>query len=129
MIGERDLPTLDWNFIGTALVIATVGCLLIYSATYFNEPGLGTFKKQLLWMLIGIILMVIFIVVDYHVLFDIAPILYGIGIVLLIYLLVWGKVTANVKSWIHIGGFQFQPAQLLQFPLSNSLRWCLSCRY
>lgn len=110
----RTLPALDWNFIGTALVIATVGCVLIYSATYFNDPGLSIFKKQLFWMGIGLALMSLFIFVDYHVLFDIAPILYGVGIVLLIYLLVWGKVTANVKSWIHIGGFQFQPAEFMK---------------
>jgi rod shape determining protein RodA len=114
MIRERSLPTLDLNFIGTALVIAAVGCVLVYSATYFNDPGLGIFKKQLLWIGIGLVLMMIFIFVDYHVIFDIAPILYGIGIVLLIYLLVWGKVTANVKSWIHIGGFQFQPAEFMK---------------
>lgn len=114
MIRERSLPTLDLNFIGTALVIAAVGCMLVYSATYFNDPGLGLFKKQLLWIGIGLVLMMIFIFVDYHVIFDIAPILYGIGIVLLIYLLVWGKVTANVKSWIHIGGFQFQPAEFMK---------------
>ena len=114
MIRERSLPTLDLNFIGTALVIAAVGCMLVYSATYFNDPGLGIFKKQLLWIGIGLVLMMIFIFVDYHVIFDIAPILYGIGIVLLIYLLVWGRVTANVKSWIHIGVFQFQPAEFMK---------------
>jgi rod shape determining protein RodA len=52
--------------------------------------------------------------IDYHVLFDIAPIVYGIGIVLLLYLLLWGKLTANVKSWIHIGGFQFQPSEFMK---------------
>ena len=117
MIGDRKLPTLDWNFIGTALVICAVGCMLVYSATYAGDPSgapLSTFKKQILWVAIGIALMIIFMVIDYHVLFDVAPILYGIGIVLLIYLLVWGKVTANVKSWIHIGGFQFQPAEFMK---------------
>jgi rod shape determining protein RodA len=58
--------------------------------------------------------MAIFMVVDYHVLFDIAPILYGLGIVLLLYLMFWGKLTANVKSWIHIGGFQFQPSEFMK---------------
>ncbi len=55
--------------------------------------------------------MIAFMVIDYHVLFDIAPILYGIGIVLLLYLMVFGRLTANVRSWIHIGGFQFQPSE------------------
>jgi rod shape determining protein RodA len=110
----RSFTTLDLNFIGTALVIAAIGCMLVYSATYFSDPGLGIFKKQVLWIGIGLILMVLFIIVDYHVLFDIAPILYGTGIALLIYLLAWGKVTAHVKSWIHIGSFQFQPAEFMK---------------
>jgi rod shape determining protein RodA len=114
MFGERTTPRIDLNFLGTAIVLAMIGCLLVYSATFFNEPGLGTFKRQMLWVVIGLILVAIILTVDYHVLFDIAPILYGIGIVLLIYLLLWGQLTANVKSWIRIGGFQFQPSEFMK---------------
>ena len=111
---EREYATLDLNFLGTALLIATIGMLAIYSATYFNDPGLAILKKQVLWVAIGLTLMTIFLVVDYHVFFDIAPLLYGIGCVLLVYLLVFGKLTANVKSWIHIAGFQFQPSEFMK---------------
>jgi rod shape determining protein RodA len=117
MINRRLLPSLDFNFLGTALVIAAVGCMLIYSATVYTDPtGMpgNTFHKQLLWVGIGIALLAIFLFVDYHVFFDIAPILYGIGIVLLIYLLAWGKVTAHVRSWIRVGGFQFQPSEFMK---------------
>ena len=107
-------PNIDWNFLGTAVVLACIGCLLVYSATFYSEPSLATAKKQMLWVCIGILLMIAFMVVDYHVLFDIAPILYGIGIVLLLYLLVFGRLTANVKSWIHIAGFQFQPSEFMK---------------
>jgi len=114
MFRDRVTPTIDFNFLGTAVVLAVIGCLLVYSATFFNEPGLGTFKRQMMWVAIGLILAIIIMMVDYHVLFDIAPILYGIGIILLVYLLVWGKVTANVKSWVHIAGFQFQPSEFMK---------------
>jgi rod shape determining protein RodA len=107
-------PSIDWNFLGTAVVLALIGVLLVYSATYYGDPSLSTAKKQVLWVAIGLALMVAFMAVDYHVLFDIAPILYGIGIVLLIYLVVFGKLTANVKSWIHIGAFQFQPSEFMK---------------
>jgi len=112
----RDQPStnFDWNFFGTALVLAMIGCLLVYSATYYSEPDLHTFQRQILWVVIGLILCLAFLIVDYHVMFDIAPILYGIGIALLIYLLLWGKLTAHVKSWIHIGGFQFQPSEFMK---------------
>ena len=107
----RTLSTLDLNFLGTALVLAAIGCMLIYSATYFSDPGLGTLRKQITWMVIGIALMIVFFVVDYHVFFDVAPILYGIGLALLAYLVVFGRLTANMRGWIHIGGFQFQPSE------------------
>ncbi|HEX8619589.1 MAG TPA: rod shape-determining protein RodA [Thermoanaerobaculia bacterium] len=114
MFGDRTTPRVDLNFLGTAIVLAVIGCLLVYSATFFNEPGLGTFKRQMLWVGIGLALALVILTVDYHVLFDIAPILYGIGIILLIYLLLWGQLTANVKSWIRIGGFQFQPSEFMK---------------
>ena len=114
MIDRRLLPSLDFNFAGTALVISAIGCMLVYSATFFSDPSLAIFHKQLLWVSIAFLLMCVFTFVDYHVLFDVAPILYGIGIVLLLYLLVWGKVTAHVRSWIRFGGFQFQPSEFMK---------------
>jgi rod shape determining protein RodA len=111
---DRIKPNIDLNFLGTALVLAIVGCMLVYSATYYSDTGLGLMKRQILWVAIGIVLMIIFMVVDYHVIFDIAPILYGIGLVLLLYLVVFGKLTANVKSWIRFGGFQFQPSEFMK---------------
>ena len=96
-------------------MIAAIGVVLIYSATWFTDPGLGVVKRQLIWVAIGIGLMIAFMVVDYRVLFDVAPILYGIGLILLVYLLFWGQVTANVKSWIQLpGGFQFQPSEFMK---------------
>jgi rod shape determining protein RodA len=111
---DRTRPNVDLNFLGTAIVLAAIGCLLVYSATYYSDPSLSLAIRQILWVAIGLALMITFMVVDYHVLFDIAPILYGIGAVLLLYLVVFGKVTANVKSWIHIGAFQFQPSEFMK---------------
>jgi rod shape determining protein RodA len=110
---ERTLSRLDLNLLITALLISAVGCMLVYSAT-FNSPDAPLFKKQLLWSGIGLLLMVLFIWVDYHVLMEIAPVLYSIGIVLLIYVLLWGRLTRNVRSWIHIGSFQFQPSEFMK---------------
>jgi rod shape determining protein RodA len=107
----RTLSNVDLNFLGTVLVLAAIGIMLIYSATYFSDPGLTWVRKQVTWMVIGFGLMLVFLFVDYHVFFDIAPILYGIGLALLLYLDVFGRLTANMRGWIHIGGFQFQPSE------------------
>lgn len=110
---ERTLSRLDVNLLAVALLISAIGCMLVYSATHFS-PDAPLFQKQVLWTSIGIVLMVLFIFVDYHVLMEIAPFLYAIGLALLAYLLLWGRLTRNVKSWIHIGAFQFQPSEFMK---------------
>ncbi|MEO8216336.1 MAG: rod shape-determining protein RodA [Acidobacteriota bacterium] len=109
-----NVSRIDWNFMGTALSIAAIGCLLVYSATYFGTQS-GIFEKQLVWVGIGIALMLVFMLIDYRILFDASPILYGVGMALLAYLVVWGKATAHVRSWIQLpGNFQFQPSEFMK---------------
>jgi len=38
MVRARTVSLVDANVVGTALVIAAIGCVLIYSATYFTDP-------------------------------------------------------------------------------------------
>ncbi|MDQ6802530.1 MAG: rod shape-determining protein RodA [Acidobacteriota bacterium] len=110
---ERTLSRLNVNLLATALIIAAVGCMLVYSATHFNQDA-PLFQKQVVWTLIGVLLMIVFIAVDYHALMEISPFLYGIGLALLGYVLIWGRLTRHVRSWIHIGGFQFQPSEFMK---------------
>jgi rod shape determining protein RodA len=110
---ERTLSRLDVNLLTVTLIIAAVGCMLVFSAVH-NSPDAPLFSRQILWTLIGIALMIVFIAVDYHALMEISPVLYGIGLALLVYVLIWGRLTRNVKSWIHIGAFQFQPSEFMK---------------
>ncbi len=110
---ERTLSRLDLNLLTTALLIAAVGCMLVYSATHFS-PEAPLFRKQVLWTVIGILLMMVFVAVDYHALMEISPFLYTLGLCLLGYVLIWGRLTRNVKSWIHMGSFQFQPSEFMK---------------
>ena len=110
---ERTLSRLDVNLLTVALIIAAIGCMLVFSATH-SGPDAPLFKRQVIWTCIGIALMIVFIAVDYHALMEISPVLYGIGLTLLVYVLLWGRLTRNVRSWIHIGSFQFQPSEFMK---------------
>ncbi len=110
---QRTVSRVDLNLLTTALIIAAIGCMLVYSATH-SVADAPLFRKQVLWTSIGILLMLLFIFVDYHALMEIAPFLYALGMCLLVYLLVFGRLTRNVKSWIHMGGFQFQPSEFMK---------------
>lgn len=110
---SRTVSRLDLNFIGTSIILAAIGVLAVYSATFFTTDAF--WQRQIVWALIGVALLIVFLSVDYHVFLDISMILYGVGMLLLVYLLVWGKVTANVRSWIQLGGgFQFQPSEFMK---------------
>jgi rod shape determining protein RodA len=110
---SRTFSRLDLNLFITALLLAGIGCMLVYSATHFG-PEAPLFHKQLVWTMIGIVLMLACLFLDYHLLMEASPFLYGFGIVLLLYVLVYGRMTRHVKSWIHIGSFQFQPAEFMK---------------
>jgi rod shape determining protein RodA len=110
---ERTLSRVDVNLMATALIIAAIGCMLVFSATH-GSPDSPLFRKQVLWTLIGIVFMLIFMTVDYHALMEISPFLYVGGLALLGYVLVWGRLTRNVRSWIHFGSFQFQPSEFMK---------------
>lgn len=113
MSAQRTLSRLDLNLLTTALLLAATGCMLVYSATYVGHDS-PLFQKQVMWTSIGIVLMVLFIIIDYHLLMEISPFLYGIGIVLLVYVLLYGRLTRHVRSWIHVGAFQFQPSEFMK---------------
>ncbi|HYM60242.1 MAG TPA: rod shape-determining protein RodA [Thermoanaerobaculia bacterium] len=110
---QRTVSRLDLNLLATAILIAGIGCLLVYSATY-SGPEAPLFRKQIVWMSIGIFMMIVFVAIDYHVLMEISPVLYVLGIGLLFWLLAWGRYTRNVKSWIHIGPLSFQPSEFMK---------------
>jgi len=111
---ERTLSRLNFNLLLTALIIASVGLMLVYSATVSSPDTAPLFQKQILWTCIGILFMLLFVSIDYHVLMEIAPVLYGLCLVLLLYVLIWERLTRHVRSWIHIGSFQFQPSEFMK---------------
>jgi rod shape determining protein RodA len=110
---ERALSRVDLNLLITALLIAAIGCMLVFSATH-SGPESPLFRKQVIWTLIGIGLMTVCIFIDYHMLMEVSPFLYGVGIALLVYVLAYGRLTRHVKSWIHVGSFQFQPSEFMK---------------
>jgi rod shape determining protein RodA len=61
----RMLRDLDWVMMGITLAISLVGVLQIYSATHETVLR-DLWWKQLVWVFIGIVLVWLMSVVDYH---------------------------------------------------------------
>lgn len=91
-----------------ALLICALGVVQISSV----EPVPGMWRRQLGNIVAGLIILIVTMRIDYHKIVSAAPILYGVGIVLLIAVLLFGKVVNGNKSWLYIGPVGGQPSEL-----------------
>ena len=76
------LKNIEWWILILAIVLCTVGLVALYSTTQSND--FGDFKKQIVWLIVSVIAMIIIAFIDYRVLVKISPVLYGISVILLI---------------------------------------------
>ncbi len=113
MIG-RVLPRsrrLDLVVLASALSLAVLGVLFVASATTGTRFE-GLASRQAVWLAVGVAAMGAAILFDYRMLLKFSFAIYCVCLLPLVYLLVFGESIANVKSWIRVGSFQFQPAEL-----------------
>ncbi len=113
----------DMPFFIILMIVLVVGLATLYSASHvyaFNyQDGDSYFyiRKQLMWVAIGLVGMLIVSMVDYHVLHKFAWIIWLLSLVLLIVAFLMPSST-GVHRWIRIPGLgQFQPSELAKFAL------------
>jgi rod shape determining protein RodA len=116
-IDRRSVQNFDWLTLGLVLAISLIGVMTIYSATrpgIEGQPHPVFFIKQLIWILLGLILLFVVVKPDYQWFARLSWIFYGIGIILLLFVLVKGRVGMGAQRWVSIGGFSFQPSELFR---------------
>jgi rod shape determining protein RodA len=102
---------LDVVLLGCALALAALGVLFIASATTGTRYQ-GLASRQGIWIGVGLVAMTAAILFDYRMLLKFSFAIYCATLLPLVYLLFFGERIANVRSWIRVGQFQFQPAEL-----------------
>src|SRR5579875_1345958 len=102
---------LDWLLILTALALAALGVLEIYSTTMHSALA-GQYKKQIDWVLAGTVLAFIMSQIDYHLVVDHIIALYLLTMLGLAALLVAGRRVAGARRWLIFGGLTFQVSEM-----------------
>jgi rod shape determining protein RodA len=96
----------------TTVAIVGVGIIAIYSATFTTDgEGSDLYSKQLIFAIIGFVLMIVINYIPPKYLSNTSYILYAIAILALIAVLVFGKRISGQKSWFAIGSFGIQPSE------------------
>lgn len=109
----------------TTLVLALVGLVSIYSAT-FDARASEIFYKQVTWMVAGTVLLIVLTFVPFRLLQSISYPAYFFSILLLVVVLLLGRTVSGSTSWFNIGSFRIQPSEFAKITTVLALASYLS---
>jgi rod shape determining protein RodA len=113
----RDLTArFDVVLVGSALLLAVTGVVMIYSATRGKLALAGDdphyyLKRQAIFVIVGVVVMVAMAVFDYRRLEQVSTILYVGTLLALAGVYVIGKSAQGSQRWFPLGPFQVQPSE------------------
>ena len=117
---RKSFKKTEWTIIICCFLLVLIGLIALYSAT--QNSDLEEFKKQIIWIIIGIPITIIVIKIDYEIIAKFSWIPYGIFIVLLIIVLFTSAVN-GATSWFNIGGASLQPRRISQSFCNNICKY------
>jgi len=97
----------------TLFVLNVISIVCIYSA--LHQGGVlqneDIFQKQIIWVAISWVFLIIFSFVNYRLYFDISWPFYAVNIILLVAVDFAGSSALGAQRWLSLGGFNFQPSE------------------
>ena len=120
---KREFKNMEWGLLIVAIILSIIGLIALFSAT--QETEYDEFKKQIIWFVVSIIMMVIVMLINYETLVKLSPIFYGIFIILLIAVM-FTKPINGATSWFNIGSFSFQPSEFAKIAVILFLAFIIS---
>jgi rod shape determining protein RodA len=124
----------DFVLAGTMALIGAFGCLMVYTATRDSLESAGYsptlyVKKQVIFMIIGAVLMVGVAAIDYRRLRDWALLIYGFCLFTLVAVYVVGHKSKGAQAWFQVGSYQLEPSEFAKIGLILALAaYCASAK-
>ncbi|HPA25992.1 MAG TPA: rod shape-determining protein RodA [bacterium] len=103
----------DWLLLVAVFLLICFGLSTLYSLTLGTEgSGFNFLQKQFLFSLLGFILLLFFVFLDYRLWRSWSGWLYISSLLLLTLVLFFGKTIQGTTGWFRFLGFSFQPVEL-----------------
>lgn len=115
---------IDWISVIIYIVLVVLGWLNIYSSSLSSLEG--TYEKQLIFIVFTIPLIFIILAIDGKFYEKYATIIFGISLLSLIGLFLFGKTIAGQRCWYAIGSFTLQPSEFAKTATALALAKFLS---
>lgn len=124
-LGKRRAgETVDIPFLMILLLLLTVGLAMLYSASYAQSQYDTSYtvstrylQKQAVCAVIGLGAMALLSRVPPQLWLRLAWPLYGLSILLLLSVLLFGESVNGARRWINIAGLQFQPSEIAKLTM------------
>jgi rod shape determining protein RodA len=109
---RRFVRNFNWPLAVAGVLIAVIGVICVRSAGLHAPDAAGEFKKQILYLGLGVPVMIGIAFVDYRNWQRWAPGLYLVNLLLLLFILRGGHSAMGAQRWISIGPLgTFQPSE------------------
>src|SRR3989442_4841398 len=103
--------SVDWTLLGAALVLVTLSVVCL-SNLGAGRGGPALAWRQLVWVGVGLVALLVLAALDYRNIVRAAPGLYLLGVALLVAVFRLGRTVSRARRWIHVGPITFQPSEL-----------------
>ena len=108
--------SIDWVMVVLYILLVGFGWLNIYAANFDPEQKIffsvdAEYFKQLIWIGVSLVSVGIIMLVDSKMFVEIAFLLFGVSVLLLIVVLGIGREVNGAKSWFSLGPVSFQPVE------------------
>jgi rod shape determining protein RodA len=120
IVDRRLLPHVDWPLVAALHALMCIGVATIYSVNWnfrVDEPG-ARFWSQVYALPIALGAMVACMVVDYRTLAQRSLAIYGVLLLMLLYVAVFGAVRGGARRWIPLPGFSLQPSEFARLAVA-----------
>jgi rod shape determining protein RodA len=112
------IKNFDWILFLPLLLLMCFGLAEIYSISLGRDSlDLLNFKKQVLFILVGLSLFFLFSFLDYHFLRSYGTYIYIFGIIALLAVVVFGETIRGTRGWFMVGSFGIQVVEFIKIIL------------
>lgn len=113
------LKHIDLVLLGLCLAASAMSLVLVYTATRWHPEVRGDFKKQAVFVLLGIVAYIVFTYVDIDLILEKSwLLLFALSVVFLLLLIPFGYEIGGNRNWMNLPGIpvSIQPAEVVKLP-------------
>ncbi|MEZ4620462.1 MAG: FtsW/RodA/SpoVE family cell cycle protein [Caldilineaceae bacterium] len=116
----------DWPLLFAVVILCLIGVGMIYSATYTTDDLSDYWLRQMVWAMIGVVVLLIAAAIDYRNLEMLALPAFFLFVASLVAVFLFGISQGGSTRWLDVGFTLIQPTEAGKFLLIIFLAWYLS---